>query len=157
MARTGGGNPNPKAKWTTREERDAVIGENKAYSQRSARLSDESRLEAMELLLSKINAERDISFFAEIMNGNPMTDNEVAKVLGLNLRTLTAARLARRTQNRKAMIKTHFCYRAMKHLKPEIIYFLLNDKYFDERDELRREFREAFNSISEVNALEIKD
>lgn len=153
----GQGNLNPKASWKNAEEREANLKGIKPYTKRHSRLTDESRQEAMELLGSKITEDRDITYFAEIFNSRPLSDRYITSILALNRATLTTQKWSAKKKGKTLNIRTKFCYRALKHLKPEIIYFLLNDKYFDENFELKSEFKEAFDSVNEVNEMDIKE
>lgn len=144
--------------WKTKDERDAILNGVKPYDKKGKRLTNESRQAAMEMLAEKIVENRDIAYFAEIFNGNALSNREVATLMGLNEATLSTQKFNAKKAGRKELsIRTKFCYRALKHLKPEILYFLMNDKYFDDDFELKREFKEAFNSIAEVNAIRPND
>ena len=144
--------------WKSKEERDLRLNGVKTYSKKASRLTDESRQAAMELLVENIKENRDIAYFAEIFNGNALSNKMVATLMGLNVSTLSTQKFNIKKAGRKEVsIRTKFCYRALKHLKSEIIYFLMNDKYFDDNFELKREFKEAFNIIAKVNAISTAD
>lgn len=151
------GNVNPKGSWKNAVERDKNLKGIKPYAKRHTRLTDESRQEAMELLGNMITEDRDIAYFAEIFNSKPLKDKCITSILALNRATLTTQKWLAKKNGKSLNIRTKFCYRALKHLKPEIIYFLLNDKYFDENFELKREFKEAFDSVREVREMDIKE
>lgn len=140
-----------KCSWRTREDRDIALKGIKPYEKRSERLTAESRQEAITALAEKITEDRDIKYFADIFNAKPMSNKLMATIMGLNKATITTQKWKAGRDNKPLGIKTTFCYRALKHLKPEIIYFLLNDTFFDDDFELKREFREALEGIDEVN------